>query len=79
VTSELYSLLLNNRKQAHRVGTAQTHGAVYNAPTEGGQTMESDRRRFLKGAAALSAAPLFVPQRVWGANDTPSYGLIAAG
>jgi len=41
--------------------------------------MESDRRRFLKGAAALSAAPLFVPQRVWGANDTPSYGLIAAG
>jgi len=41
--------------------------------------MESNRRRFLKGAAALSAAPLFVPQSVWGANDAPSYALIAAG
>jgi hypothetical protein len=41
--------------------------------------MESDRRTFLKGAAALSAAPLFIPQSVWGANDTPSYALIAAG
>jgi hypothetical protein len=39
--------------------------------------MQPDRRRFL--ASALSAAPLFVPRRVWGANDRVSYGLIGAG
>ncbi len=41
--------------------------------------MESDRRSFLKGAAALSAAPLFVAKTAWGANDAPSYALIGAG
>jgi predicted dehydrogenase len=39
--------------------------------------MQPDRRSFL--ASALSAAPLFVPRRVWGANDRVSYGLIGAG
>jgi predicted dehydrogenase len=39
--------------------------------------MQPDRRRFL--ASALSAAPLFVPRRAWGANDRVSYGLIGAG
>ncbi|HEV3202176.1 MAG TPA: Gfo/Idh/MocA family oxidoreductase [Bryobacteraceae bacterium] len=39
--------------------------------------MQQDRRRFL--ASALSAAPLFVPRRAWGANDRVSYGLIGAG
>jgi predicted dehydrogenase len=39
--------------------------------------MQPDRRSFL--ASALSAAPLFVPRRAWGANDRVSYGLIGAG
>ena len=39
--------------------------------------MQPDRRSFL--ASALSAAPLFVPRSVWGANDRVSYGLIGAG
>ncbi len=38
--------------------------------------MESDRRQFL---AAMTAAPLFVPKRAFGANDQPSYALIASG
>ncbi|MDP2995935.1 MAG: Gfo/Idh/MocA family oxidoreductase [Bryobacterales bacterium] len=40
--------------------------------------MESDRRDFLKVAAA-GAAPLFVPSSAWGANDRPNYALIGAG
>ncbi len=39
--------------------------------------MDRDRRSFL--ATALTAAPLFVPRTVWGANDRVSFGLIAAG
>ena len=39
--------------------------------------MEQDRRTFL--STALAAAPLFIPRRVWGANDRLSYGLIGAG
>ena len=45
--------------------------------------MQSDRRQFLKNSlgvsAAVSAAPMFVPRRAWGANDKLSYALIAAG
>lgn len=40
--------------------------------------MTSERRDFLKGAV-LASAPLFIPSRVWGANDRIIYGLIAAG
>jgi predicted dehydrogenase len=40
--------------------------------------MTSERRDFLKGAV-LASAPLFIPSRVWGANDRIVYGLIAAG
>jgi predicted dehydrogenase len=29
--------------------------------------------------AALTAAPLFIPRKAWGANDKMAYGLIAAG
>jgi predicted dehydrogenase len=39
--------------------------------------MHPDRRSFL--ASALSAAPLFVPRRAWGANDRVAYGLVGAG
>lgn len=39
--------------------------------------MDRDRREFL--VSALAAAPLFVPRRVWGANDRLSYGLIGSG
>jgi len=39
--------------------------------------MQPDRRSFL--ATAMSAAPLFVPHRAWGANDRLTYGLIGAG
>ena len=38
--------------------------------------MPTDRREFL--GAAL-AAPLFVPKSAWGANERPTYALIAAG
>ncbi len=45
--------------------------------------MQSDRRQFLKNSlgvsAAVSAAPMIVPRRAWGANDKPAYALIAAG
>jgi len=37
-----------------------------------------ERRGFLAGAA-LTAAPMFVPQAAFGANDRISYGLIATG
>ena len=40
--------------------------------------MEKNRREFLT-AAALTAAPLFVPRSAWGANDRISYGLIGTG
>ena len=44
--------------------------------------MQSDRRQFLKNSlgvsAAVSAAPMIVPRRAWGANDRPAYALIAA-
>jgi len=40
--------------------------------------MESDRRDFLKTAAA-GAAPLFVPRSAWGANSRPNFALIGAG
>ncbi|MCX6636886.1 MAG: Gfo/Idh/MocA family oxidoreductase, partial [Acidobacteria bacterium] len=40
--------------------------------------MESERRDFLKVAAA-GAAPLFVPRSAWGANNRPNYALIGAG
>ncbi|MEN6602495.1 MAG: Gfo/Idh/MocA family oxidoreductase [Bryobacteraceae bacterium] len=39
--------------------------------------MKSDRRAFLQ--QSLAAAPLFVPRKVWGANDKPAYGVIATG
>jgi len=39
--------------------------------------MDQDRRSFI--ASALTAAPLFVPSRAFGANDRLSYGLIGAG
>ncbi len=41
--------------------------------------METDRRDFIKGMAALGTAPAFVPRSVWGANDGLTYALIAAG
>jgi predicted dehydrogenase len=45
--------------------------------------MESDRRKFLQNSlgltAALGAAPLFVPQSAFGANDRMTYGLIGTG
>ena len=40
--------------------------------------MKQDRREFFR-AAAVTAAPLFIPRSVWGANDRPSYALIASG
>ena len=39
--------------------------------------MDSTRRTFLAGAA--SAAPMFVPQRAFGANGRVAYGLIGCG
>jgi predicted dehydrogenase len=39
--------------------------------------MESTRRDFV--AAAVAAAPLFVPSRAFGANDRPTFGVIGAG
>ena len=39
--------------------------------------MDSTRRNFLAGAAA--AAPMFIPQRAFGANDRVAYGLIGCG
>jgi hypothetical protein len=39
--------------------------------------MSQDRRQFI--AAALTAAPLFVPRSAWGANDRLAYGLIGSG
>ena len=39
--------------------------------------MDSTRRTFLAGAAA--AAPMFIPQRAFGANDRVAYGLIGCG
>lgn len=41
--------------------------------------MQFDRRQFLTTSLSASAAPMFVPRRVWGANDKLSYALIAAG
>ncbi|HLJ44765.1 MAG TPA: Gfo/Idh/MocA family oxidoreductase [Bryobacteraceae bacterium] len=41
--------------------------------------MESNRRDFLKSSAIISAAPMFVPQRAFGANDRVTYGVIATG
>ena len=38
-----------------------------------------DNRRDLLKTAALSAAPLFVPRKVWGANDRLTYGIIGTG
>jgi predicted dehydrogenase len=40
--------------------------------------MSQDRRRFL-GTAAAAAAPLFVPQSAFGANDRIAYAVIATG
>jgi predicted dehydrogenase len=40
--------------------------------------MPSDRRNFLKTAAA-GAAPMFVPRSAWGANNRPNFALIGAG
>src|SRR5215471_4303305 len=39
--------------------------------------MSQDRRTFL--ASTLAAAPMFVPQSAFGANDRVSYGLIGSG
>ena len=39
--------------------------------------MEQDRRAFL--STALAAAPMFIPQRAFGANDRLAYGLIGSG
>lgn len=42
--------------------------------------MSSNRRDFLHAtAAALAAAPMFVPRRAFGANDRIAYGLIGTG
>jgi myo-inositol 2-dehydrogenase/D-chiro-inositol 1-dehydrogenase len=41
--------------------------------------METDRRNFVKAAAAGALAPLFVSRRAWGANDRIAYGLIGTG
>jgi predicted dehydrogenase len=41
--------------------------------------MSSDRREFVKTAAAGVLAPLFVPASAWGANDRIAYGLIGTG
>mgnify|MGYP000853966485 CR=1 FL=1 len=42
--------------------------------------MDANRRGFLKNSlAAVSAAPLFVPRKAWGANDRITYGVIGAG
>jgi predicted dehydrogenase len=45
--------------------------------------MESDRRQFLKHSfgvtAALTATPVFVPQKARGANDRLNYAVIATG
>lgn len=38
-----------------------------------------ENRRNLLKTAALSAAPLFVPRKVWGANERLSYGVIGTG
>ena len=44
---------------------------------------ETNRREFFKGvtssAAAVAAAPLFVPRTAFGANDKLTYGVIATG
>ena len=42
--------------------------------------MESNRRSFFKqSVGALAAAPMFIPQSAFGANDRIAYGLIGAG
>jgi predicted dehydrogenase len=42
--------------------------------------MESNRRTFFKkSVGALAAAPMFIPQSAFGANDRIAYGLIGAG
>ncbi len=41
--------------------------------------MSSNRRGFLRGAAALGVAPLFVPRSAWGANDRVAFAVIATG
>lgn len=41
--------------------------------------MSQDRRHFLATAAVTAAAPLFVPQSAFGANDRINYGVIATG
>ncbi len=44
--------------------------------------MNSDRRGFIKGslgAAAITAAPAFLPRTAWGANERLSYAVIATG
>src|SRR6266436_1150661 len=40
--------------------------------------MKQDRRTFL-ATTALAASPMFIPGKVWGANDRISYGLIGSG
>jgi predicted dehydrogenase len=40
--------------------------------------MKTDRRTFLTGAA-FAAAPMFIPQSAFGANDRITYGLMGAG
>ncbi|MCL4850600.1 MAG: Gfo/Idh/MocA family oxidoreductase [Bryobacteraceae bacterium] len=40
--------------------------------------MDTDRRDFLR-SAALATAPVFIPRKVWGANDRVTYGVIATG
>jgi predicted dehydrogenase len=42
--------------------------------------VESNRRTFFKqSVSALAAAPMFIPQSAFGANDRIAYGLIGAG
>lgn len=42
--------------------------------------MESNRRTFFKqSVGALAAAPMFIPQSAFGANDRIAYGLIGSG
>lgn len=41
--------------------------------------MEHRRQLLKNAAAALTAAPLFVPRNAWGANDRLTYGVIGTG
>src|SRR3954447_11484965 len=56
-----------------RCGTA----IVLDCAQRSRMSMTRDRRQFL--ATALSAAPMFIPRKAWGANDRLAFGLVGAG